>query len=46
MSLWDDLVERAIAAAPMLLANRIVAHFEPMPSSLNYRTDHAADVAP
>lgn len=41
MSAWSDLLDRAIAAAPMLLANRIVAHFEPMPASLAYRPDHA-----
>jgi hypothetical protein len=41
MSGWDDLLERAVAAAPMLLANRVVAEFEPMPASLSYRPSHA-----
>lgn len=41
MSAWSEVLDRAIAAAPMLLANRVVAHFEPMPASLAYRTEHA-----
>jgi hypothetical protein len=41
MSVWDDLIARAVAVAPMLLANRIVAQFEPMPAAIDYRTDHA-----
>jgi hypothetical protein len=41
MNVLADLLERAIEAAPMLLGNRIIAEFEPMPTSLAYRESHA-----
>ncbi len=42
--LLSDLLERALQAAPMMIGNRIIAQFEPIPRSLSFREEHARAV--